>query len=95
MATGRSDDEQIQPDNKLRIGSRRGEFRIVDHDCVVTMHDADTNDNIHDCVVLHDANTNDNMTIDTYFHIVLALRALFSFFLCVSTSHLAHAPWLK
>ena len=42
---------------------------------MVTMHDADTNDNMftifHDCVVtLHDANTNDDMNIFTDFHIV-------------------------
>ena len=63
MATGKSDDQLIQPDNKLKIGTRSGTFRIG-HDCVVTLHDADTNDDIHDCVVtLHDANTNDDMTI--------------------------------
>ena len=68
MATGKSDDQLIQPDNKLKIGTRSGKFRIG-HDCVVTLHDADTNDDIHDCVVtLHDANTNDDMTIFTDFH---------------------------
>ena len=52
MATGKSDDQLIQPDNKLKIGTRSGKFRIG-HDCVVT---------------LHDANTNDDMTIFTDFH---------------------------
>ena len=47
----------------------------IGNECVVTMHDADTNDNmftiVHDCVVtLHDAYTNDNMTTSTDFHIV-------------------------
>ena len=57
--------------NKLHveIGTKSVKFRIG-HECVVTMHDADTNDNIHDCVVPHDANTNDNMTIHSHFHIV-------------------------
>ena len=41
----------------------------IEHDCVVTLHDADANDNVHDCVVtLHDAYTNDNMTTSTDFH---------------------------
>ena len=52
MATRKSDDQIIQPDNKLKIGTRSGKFRIG-HDCVVT---------------LHDANTNDDMTIFTDFH---------------------------
>ena len=56
------------------IGTKSGKSRIG-HECVVTMHDADTNDNmftiVHDCVVtLHDAHTNDNMTTSTDFHIV-------------------------
>ena len=45
MATGKSDDQLIQPDNKLKIGTRSGKLRIG-HDCVVTMHDAYTNDNM-------------------------------------------------
>ena len=45
----------------------------IGHECVVTMHDADTNDNMftiaHDCVLtLHDAHTNDYMTTSTDFH---------------------------
>ena len=52
MATGRSDDQIIQPDNKL-IRVQKWKFRIG-HDCVVT---------------LHDANTDDDMTIFTDFHI--------------------------
>ena len=64
MATRKSDDQSIQPDNKMRIWTKSGKLRI-DHECVVTMHDVDTNDNmftiVHDCVVtLHDAYTNDN-----------------------------------
>ena len=30
MATGKSDDELIQPDNKMRIGTRSGKFRKVE-----------------------------------------------------------------
>ena len=50
----------------------------IGHECVVTMDDADTNDNmftiVHDCVVtLHDAYTNDNMTTSTDFNIVHCL----------------------
>ena len=33
----------------------------MEHDCLVTKHDADANDSIYDCVVLHDADTNDNI----------------------------------
>ena len=33
MATGKSDDQLIQPDNKLKIGTRSGKFRIG-HDYV-------------------------------------------------------------
>ena len=44
---------------KMKLGPKVD----IGHDCVVTMQDAYTNDNIHDCVVtLHKANTNDNMT---------------------------------
>ena len=61
MSTGKSDDELIQSDNKMRIGTRSGKFMIViEHDFLVTKHDTDSNDNIYDCVVLHDANTNDH-----------------------------------
>ena len=30
MATGKSDDELIQSDNKIRIGTRSGKFKTVD-----------------------------------------------------------------
>ena len=60
MNTGKSDDELIQHDYKMRIGTRSGKSRIV---CgLVTMHDADANDNINDCVTLHDADVNDNIS---------------------------------
>ena len=57
---------------QVEIGTKSGKLRIG-HECVVTVHDADTNDNmftiVHDCVVtLHDAYTNDNMTTSTDFH---------------------------
>ena len=53
----------------MKLGPKVEKLRIG-HECVVTMHDADTNDNmftiVHDCVVtLHDAYTSDNMT---HFH---------------------------
>ena len=38
----------------------------------MTKHDADANDNIHDCVALHDANTNDHSPED--FFLRLAFR---------------------
>ena len=31
MATGKSDDELIQSDNKMRIGTRSGKFIIVEN----------------------------------------------------------------
>ena len=64
MATGKSDDELIQHDNKMRIGTRSGKITKVENPAFVygrvTKHDADANDNIYDCVALHDANTNDH-----------------------------------
>ena len=59
MATGKSNDELIQSDNKMRIRTRSGKSRIIHG--LVTKHDADANDNIHDCVALHNANDNDNI----------------------------------
>ena len=79
MATGKGDDQLMQYDNKLELGTsyklKLGPKVDIGHECVVTMHDADTNDNmftiVHDCVVtLHDAYTNDNLTTSTDFHIV-------------------------
>ena len=47
----------------MKLGPKKG----IGHECVVTLHDADTNDNMftifHDCVTLHDAYTTDDMTI--------------------------------
>ena len=65
MATGKSDDELIQLDNKMRISDTKwkiqksGKSRIVYG--LVTKHDADANDDINDCVTLHDADVNDNI----------------------------------
>ena len=64
MATGKSDDELIQLDNKMRNWTRSGQFRSGKSRIVyglVTKDDADVNDNIHDCVTLHDADVNDNI----------------------------------
>ena len=75
MATGKGDDQLIQYDNLLELGTslqvkigtkmKLGPKVDIGNECVVTMHDADTNDNmftiVHDCVVtLHDAYTNDH-----------------------------------
>ena len=57
MATGKSDDQTIQPDNKLIIGTNSVKFRIG-HDCVVTLHDAYTNDDITIFNDLHIDDTN-------------------------------------
>ena len=69
MATTKSDDQIMQPDNKLEletsvnwdqgeIETKSGKFRIG-HDCVVTLHDAYTNDDITFLTDLHidDKNT--------------------------------------
>ena len=65
MATGKSDDELIQLDNKMRIWTQSGQFRKVENPesvySLVTKHDADAMDNISDCVTLHDADVNDNI----------------------------------
>ena len=65
MATGKSDDELLQHDNKLRIWTRSGKFKksgksrmVYD---LVTKHNANANDNIHACVTLHDTDVNDNI----------------------------------
>ena len=64
MATGKSDDELLQHDNKLKIGRRSGKIQKSGKSKIgygmVTKHDADVNDNIHDCVALHDAFTTDH-----------------------------------
>ena len=57
MATGESDDQIIQPDNKLIIGTNSGKFRIG-HGCVVTLHDAYTNDHMTIYTDFHFDNTN-------------------------------------
>ena len=65
MATGRSDDELIQLDNKMRIWTRSGKFRKVENPefvyGLVTKHDANANDNIYGLVTKHDADGNDNI----------------------------------
>ena len=58
MATGKSDDQIKHPDNKLIIGTKSGKFRIG-HDCVVTLHDADTND---DMTIFNDLHIDDTNT---------------------------------
>ena len=46
MATGKSDDELLQHDNKLRFWTRSGKSRMV-YD-MVTKYNANANDNIYD-----------------------------------------------
>ena len=58
MATRKSDDQIIQPDNKLIIGTISGKFRNG-HDCVVTLHDAHTND---DMIIFNDLHIDDTNT---------------------------------
>ena len=58
MATGKSDDQIIQPDNKLIFGTKSGKFRIG-YDCVVTLHDAYTND---DMTIFNDLHIDDTNT---------------------------------
>ena len=57
MATGKSDDQLIQPDNKLELGtSYKLKLRPkvdIGHDCVVTLHDAHTNDNMTTSIDFH------------------------------------------
>ena len=65
MATGKSDDELIQHDNKMRIWTRSGKFRKVENPelrdyGLVTKHDADASDNIYG-LVDHDLNGTDNI----------------------------------
>ena len=59
MVTGKSDEELLQNDNKLRIWTRCGKSKMV-YD-FVTKHNANANDNIHACVTLHDTDVNDNL----------------------------------
>ena len=65
MATGKSDDELQQHDNKMRNLDTKwkiqksGKSRFF-YD-VVTKHNANANDNIHACVTLHDTDVNDNI----------------------------------
>ena len=95
MATRKRDDELIQHDNKMRIWTRSGKFRKVEKTRIVygleTLHDADANDNINDCVAPHDASTND------HFHWHPHERSAHSLSQCslVSVISSAHAPWLK
>ena len=61
MATGKSDDELLQLDNKMRIWTRSEnseKWKIYD---LVTKHKVNANDNIYACVTLHDTNVNDNI----------------------------------
>ena len=59
MATGKSDDQIIQPDNKLIILGPMVENSEFGHDCVVTLHDAYTND---DMTIFNDLHIDDTNT---------------------------------
>ena len=58
-STGKSYDELLQSDNKMRIGTRSGKPQIIYG--LVTKHNANANDDINACVELHDTDTNDNI----------------------------------
>ena len=70
ITTGKSYDELLQHDNKMRIWTRSGKTKIMydwvtkhnanandDMYAYVTLHDKNVNDIIHDCVAPHDALT--------------------------------------
>ena len=59
MATGKSDDELIQSDNKMRIWTRSGKTKIMYE--WVTKHNANANDDVYACVTLHYTNVNDDI----------------------------------
>ena len=61
MATGKSDDELIQHDNKMRIWARSENAEKWKIYKWVTKHNANANDDMCACVELHDTDTNDNM----------------------------------
>ena len=69
MASGKSDDELTQPELGQEVENSE---QWIEHDCVVT---------------LHDAYTNDNMTIDTDFHNDWAWARSVWFFLVCTSSH--------
>ena len=57
MATGKIDDELLQHD-KMRIWTRSEKWKSYG---LVTLHNANANDNIYACVTLHDKDVNDNI----------------------------------
>ena len=66
MATGKSDDELIQLDNKMRIWARSGKFRKVENPELSmarwqSMTRTPMTSSMIDCVTLHDADVNDNI----------------------------------
>ena len=68
MATGKSYDELLQHDDKMRIWARSEhpeKWRIYKW---VTKHNANANDNIYACVTLHDTNVNDNIYASVALH---------------------------
>ena len=95
--TGKSDDELVQSDN-MRIGTRIGKFKLwIEHDCLVTQRDADTNDNTYDCLVLHDTDTTDNIhhcvalhdaNTNDHFHWHPHKRSAHSLVCCAVSHHL-------
>ena len=99
--------QQVGTGNKLQswnwdqdeIGTKSGKPRIG-YECVVTLHDSDTNDSmftiVHDCVVtLHDAHTN-QWQHDHFYRLphclIVSAHCLVSF---LSVHRHAHTMWLK
>ena len=52
MATGKSDDELLQIDNKMRIWTRSGKTRIMYE--WVTQHNANATDDMYACVTRYE-----------------------------------------
>ena len=61
ITTGKSYDELLQQDIKMRIWARSENSEKWNIYEWVTKHYANDNDNIYACVTLHDTNVNDNM----------------------------------
>ena len=57
ITTGKSYDELLQHDNKMRIWTQNGKTKIMYE--WVTKHNVNANDEMYACVTLHDTNVND------------------------------------
>ena len=59
ITTGKSYDELLQHDNKMRIWTQSGKTKIMYE--WVTKHNMNANDDMYACVTLHDTNVNDDI----------------------------------